>query len=61
MTRGATASGMISAPFKAPTALLTQPGEITTANGDQPKLTVCTGGKSHPQNSAIAEPAGPAH
>jgi hypothetical protein len=36
--------------LQAPAALPTRPGEITTANGGQPRLTVCTGGKGHPRN-----------
>jgi hypothetical protein len=48
--------------LQAPVTLPTQPGEITTATGaTSPKLTVCTSSRSHPQNHAAAEPAGPAH
>src|ERR1019366_9382907 len=42
--------------FGGPAALPTQPEEIITANGATARLTVCTGGKSHPQNHAAAEP-----
>jgi hypothetical protein len=48
-TRGA-ASDTISALFQVPTAPPAQPGDHHSERRDQPKLTVCTSGKSHPQN-----------
>jgi hypothetical protein len=51
---------MISALF-GPDSATAPPGNHHSERRDEPKLTVCTGGKSHPQNRAAAKPGRAAH
>jgi hypothetical protein len=60
-TTVATAGGMISALLEDRSASHAARGDHHSEWRDQPKMTVCTSGKSHLQNHAAAEPQGPAH